>query len=1124
MQAPLPPSVSSPNLYNQPVLVIEVPREFIDPATKFRYLDQPTQGMQMKKKLSLPRLKYIGQVLIIYTNREQVYFADRLDIPHYQVAALDLPKYLKTIADDKNSSDTEVIHLRSHADHHGPHLNVFNTLSLEMEAIAQRMPLQELAKAVLLSSKTDSARGNLFIDTGFCSDRNSRRSAKFGGVAVPNELCRSREQMFLDAKLGMTEMVDLCCPPEMKGKVFFDPERNKEFSGDLIGGNRVEALRVALTNEEHLVDCHADDKNDVTEHFQGVITYSKWLLLSDGDSPARWWRLTIIGYSRKSIAGAFRRRDRYMPLVERVVEFYNDLPDERKYITPAILQFKEPSVTVKPHTNKCVFYSIYVDCLSRLQVFLNLSVWHVLALLHNTIISETPDYFVTVTTTILGSSGDARDRFTNLCPIDMGVAFYRLVFKLKEDRRSCRTPVVGQRHQPHYNVKQSDGVVARSIHNIFRLYKAMDHLDHRLACDGHFFSRAVSYLEDGYMATGVFGAGGLTAQHLIHIGVLCGLFPGPLMSHAEIGKKTHSYKYLSKREGLDDHKEDTRQVLACLCTRLGITAAEAENLVCKYSQDNTDKIGRPKAKASPYRDSLYLGQHLFNLDRHFRLVATTESSSGIVDFIETRCCPLDPRHAVPEVDAGPGYWALKVKPPGRLNPLKDGTRKYIKAKREAEEEAIRRAELSSKHRFRIRISLIGLKRSADSSSMEKNKENNHKRIASVTRKPPSLLGEFPTHGAKRRQRLSLVELPLAKTDSSYMKQQRSRVTEWQIPRRIPLATTTVGVIVDEPTPNKPIPPATTIMVDGRIPVALATISIPPSTTIGVANMTQKPEEMLAHDNHSKPIPVKPIPIKPVPPMTIIMVDEPIPVTATTELGRDNLSLDEFDFDLFSEFDLDAKFSSLDCLDKFDMANGASALDLNPGDSTALVKKTSIMSAPSTLVSLPLQHFAMVALCLPQYRTTFLKHRTYRPQNQSRSSTMHYASVHIPESNDSCPNSVWQPPADSCPKFIETFFPGSLVAPDGVRYHETKVLATRYCLMCSILSSRLGMIESQMATKYKDDLTLFYLDVLQKGKPPSAPCALLSKDANGLLTFSFLNPMGDFVGNRICQQNGSHVIW
>jgi hypothetical protein len=126
---------------------------------------------------------------------------------------------------------------------------------------------------------------------------------------------------------------------------------------------------------------------------------------------------------------------------------------------------------------------------------------------------------------------------------------------------------------------------------------------------------------------------------------------------------------------------------------------------------------------------------------------------------------------------------------------------------------------------------------------------------------------------------------------------------------------------------------------------------------------------------------------------------------------------------FSELDFDDKFSSLDGLDKFDMANGA-ALDLNAGDATALVKKTAITPASSTWVSLPLQHFAMVALCLPQYWTNFLKHRTYRPQNQSRSPTMHYASVHIPESNDSCPNSVWQPPADSCPKFIDTFFPGS----------------------------------------------------------------------------------------------------
>jgi hypothetical protein len=73
---------------------------------------------------------------------------------------------------------------------------------------------------------------------------------------------------------------------------------------------------------------------------------------------------------------------------------------------------------------------------------LHLSAWHVLALVHNTIISET-------------RIDQERARYGNLGPIDLGLAFYGLIvfFDLKE-RRKDRTPVLKQRHQPHYNVRQ----------------------------------------------------------------------------------------------------------------------------------------------------------------------------------------------------------------------------------------------------------------------------------------------------------------------------------------------------------------------------------------------------------------------------------------------------------------------------------------------------------------------------------------------------------------------------------------------------------------------------------------------------------------------------------------------
>ena len=64
---------SCPDLQNQPVLVIEVPREFIHPTTSKRFLQNTKNDMQMKQKISTSRWSYIGQFLIIYTKTEQVF-------------------------------------------------------------------------------------------------------------------------------------------------------------------------------------------------------------------------------------------------------------------------------------------------------------------------------------------------------------------------------------------------------------------------------------------------------------------------------------------------------------------------------------------------------------------------------------------------------------------------------------------------------------------------------------------------------------------------------------------------------------------------------------------------------------------------------------------------------------------------------------------------------------------------------------------------------------------------------------------------------------------------------------------------------------------------------------------
>jgi hypothetical protein len=648
-----------------------------------------------------------------------VYFAARLDIPHYQVAAEDLPDHLASVASFNDTVDisqfVEVIHLRNTTDHLGSHVNVFNTLSDEMELIAERMPLEELAEAVLDSEQEDGSRGNKYIDVGYASDRNSKRGLDHGGVAKPAPLARSGESMFNEAMVGMTQMCDLSCQSEYKGKLFVCERRQALFSGRQAVGNRIEALRVAMTNADNLVEPHGDDKNDTSPNFQGVVTYSKWLFVQ-----GQWWRLSLIGYSRKSIAGFFRRKDLYQPLVDRVKVYYEQMPGARKLVSASLLDFSslppsQRAKRIKPHANKCVFYSIYVHSLSKLQKKLSLSVWHVLALMTNTIISESPEYFVLATKHML------KQGKTLLSPIDLAYDFYNVVFLEKEKRRREKSAVPGQRHQPHYNVRKGKAVVARSIHNFCNLYRAFKLLDDKLALDPHYYGKAVSFLQDGYRGTGVCGAGGLTAQHLIHIGVLCGFFPTGMLAHAEIGEQTNSYSYLRRWEGMTDHLEDTRQLLACTSVTLGLPYFQCENIICKFGQDQVEeppvpkvvripiyetatgsaakkiKVGAStgmtrkakrlladkekkwkKTAPSPYRDSIYRNQCLFDLDPRGNLIKYALDGSSIVPFIHSDCILIDcPQHPFEKSPITFAYWKQKIGD-RRVVPMKEATRNHLK--------------------------------------------------------------------------------------------------------------------------------------------------------------------------------------------------------------------------------------------------------------------------------------------------------------------------------------------------------------------------------------------------------------------------------------------------------------
>ena len=936
------------------------------------------------------------------------------------MSAADLPGHLASISsfagEEGSTHSLQVKHLESSRDYGSPDLNVFNSLTSEMSVIVEGLPLLELAKAVG-GSAADKGRGNIYLDVGYSSDINSKRTHQHGGVATPQGLKQTPQKppglkqtmdtMFQTAMLGMTEMADLACQPELRGKVFRDEERNRFFSGSRLPCNRIETLRVALTNTKYIIGCHADDKNDVVPYFQGVVNFSKWLPI-DGE----WWRLSLIGYSRKSISGFMKRRARYMPLVERVVEYYHNMPPERKLITSELLDFSAlpPDVTakrMKPHANKCVFYSAYVTSLASVASHLQLSKWHVLALLANTIVSETPDFFVHVALAITESRGEELSHYRSLGPIDLSILYYGMIFDEKERRSKKKIGVPGQRHQPHYNKRQHPSVVEVSVKNLFRLYNAFELTDQRLESDPHYYGKAVSFMQDTHKKTGVFGAGALTAQHLIHIGVLCGLFPSGLMDHAEVGESTNSYTYLRRWEGMSVHMEDTRQLLACLSFRLELPQLVVENILCKFGQDQkmqppTPKwlVERPfipdgnepqkpkvwKKKTSSYVDSVYRHQgSLHYLDEARRHVKVTKDGIFFEEPLAKRCIPLHPDFQQ-EIMVDPvtyAYWERRVS--GRpVIHMTSGTRDHLKKMTDGHLTPCDVSPVKKPtNKFRIRISL-GDKRKLSPGAIR----------------------------SKKPKRRKVVPEPLSESDGDYYES-------------------------DEDSPHDP----------------------PPRLAMSTASM--KRSERLER----------------------------------RKLGQTMTTKGEVQPDY-------------DYGDK----GGSTVVAVPP----VIDHHLQVLSAPAMCrVSLHLDLLAAKALSIRRHeKKNLIFQRCHQTIRGAGTRMLVTAKMSIPNMGSS-ENTSWQPPLTIGCGIEAALFPGSVVMPDGRRYHQNEKLATRFLFIAAVLSGKVPLLQdllpsARIGGNEERDLLVF----VARGCKEAPPLAAARRGSDGIWAFAFVDRMGLSIGSTL----------
>jgi hypothetical protein len=65
-------SRNSPKLEEQPVLVLETPREIVFPNTTSKCFNQPSAVLQLSENVRPSQWRSVGKFLIVHTNLEQV--------------------------------------------------------------------------------------------------------------------------------------------------------------------------------------------------------------------------------------------------------------------------------------------------------------------------------------------------------------------------------------------------------------------------------------------------------------------------------------------------------------------------------------------------------------------------------------------------------------------------------------------------------------------------------------------------------------------------------------------------------------------------------------------------------------------------------------------------------------------------------------------------------------------------------------------------------------------------------------------------------------------------------------------------------------------------------------------
>jgi hypothetical protein len=599
------------------------------------------------------RWKYIGTIVVIQPSPTQTYFSESLDHPHYSVHPIEYQSFQSHVKafQRTNGGLPKLKFCNNTINHSIPGMvTITNQMTSEVREVMDGFDLNDIVSYMNKNKSKDPRRRNIKVDSGLTSGQCQIRKEKWSGISGPNILKTTHDPPVRRMREQLYRLLDCGVPQEWRGRVYNDQERQHYFEVDGFPnthpGVQIHASRASLGSPYSCLAIHRDVHNDnEDENFAPVLVVS-WLVSVDSKAT----RVALITYSRKFVGETMAKIAKYSPAIEFVSSFYFQMQVEgRANIDQEI--FKHKFVTggntllvaarVKPYMDTCVHYSAMgADALLKLNRKYRISMQQGLALLYSVCASNSPDYFRVFTNHLLQDEDFANKYFETKNPLMIAIDVYEMIFSRKAESSRNKQKLLGQRHQPCGNRQASRQAIRDSLQTLVSLCSSFANWSKTkksLGCKQHVREMYFSTLKTLCKSEtngGVYGAGPLIANKLLHTGALVGLFPFQFLLQSKIAESTNTFYFFDEVYDLSNPDEDSPILLDGIAHLTKTNPRMAEGSCCKaaieWSQDTYGKGF--KATDTIYPDMSILTVHYEVDGKLKRLIIkeTTAQSTTVV--------------------------------------------------------------------------------------------------------------------------------------------------------------------------------------------------------------------------------------------------------------------------------------------------------------------------------------------------------------------------------------------------------------------------------------------------------------------------------------------------------------